>query len=461
MHSSFHSLGRKLARFVFLILLLSSSCNNFSPTDTSPAVPTEAVYPDKNTLEPYLRETLVSTRSVPQVTPSGTSIPDTTRMTSVWEGLTASQYIVFSALSFNENEQALADLKILSADGKIERSIVNIPEGSTSSVKLSPNRKYLAYIDAYSALSEINILDLTSNQIISFPQIAPCSSVHWAPDNINLVASCEEVYIVNLMDQTLTPIILGRGPQQTDVDVVSWSPNGKWIAIRRFYDNMWDRDLGGELYLIDTICLMDPITCHEHMRFVDKVRSNFESPTWSPDSMYLAAYLHNGEIGIWGTTQAKVKKVKIPDWEKGNDIFRPYGDLAWSPDGVWFAFTQLNPGNELKRDSYDIYLMPVSGEGKKVLLQTNTIYWVAGWFVIPYLAEPGKVYEITSIGEQLRLHVSPGLDSEIRYQLESGEIVTVLDGLKEVDGYQWWEIITETGNKGWAVCIPEWYEPKN
>jgi len=56
-------------------------------------------------------------------------------------------------------------------------------------------------------------------------------------------------------------------------------------------------------------------------------------------------------------------------------------------------------------------------------------------------------------GDGLRLRINPGLNNQIMFIGVEGEIFTVSDGPREVDGYIWWYLtsIDDETVKGWGV----------
>lgn len=57
----------------------------------------------------------------------------------------------------------------------------------------------------------------------------------------------------------------------------------------------------------------------------------------------------------------------------------------------------------------------------------------------------------TTAGDRLNLREGPGLDFEIVEKLDAGTLVTLIDGPRKADGYQWWRIRNDAGIEGWAV----------
>ncbi len=66
-----------------------------------------------------------------------------------------------------------------------------------------------------------------------------------------------------------------------------------------------------------------------------------------------------------------------------------------------------------------------------------------------FVGDMAEVY--TTRGDRLNLRSGAGLEFEIVEKLDAGDLVTLLDGPRKVDGYAWWRIRDAAGNEGWAV----------
>lgn len=71
----------------------------------------------------------------------------------------------------------------------------------------------------------------------------------------------------------------------------------------------------------------------------------------------------------------------------------------------------------------------------------------------------GSAYTITEEGSDLNLRDQPGLGGRILERLETGDMVQLIGGPVEADGYTWWQFNNcFTDETGWAVEEPAWYE---
>lgn len=63
----------------------------------------------------------------------------------------------------------------------------------------------------------------------------------------------------------------------------------------------------------------------------------------------------------------------------------------------------------------------------------------------------GRARVNTSEGDSLRVRATPGTNAELIGQLQTGTMVTILDGPQQVNDFTWWQVRADTGIEGWAV----------
>lgn len=69
--------------------------------------------------------------------------------------------------------------------------------------------------------------------------------------------------------------------------------------------------------------------------------------------------------------------------------------------------------------------------------------------------EIGSYVQVSGTGiDGLRMRVSPGLASEVRFVAIEAEVFQVLDGPRDIDGYVWWYLQApyDEDVNGWAVA---------
>lgn len=54
-------------------------------------------------------------------------------------------------------------------------------------------------------------------------------------------------------------------------------------------------------------------------------------------------------------------------------------------------------------------------------------------------------------GRGLNIRVNPTTSANLAASAKDGDLLVVLEGPKEADGYTWWKVKTEAGKEGWAA----------
>jgi hypothetical protein len=73
----------------------------------------------------------------------------------------------------------------------------------------------------------------------------------------------------------------------------------------------------------------------------------------------------------------------------------------------------------------------------------------------PGVIAVGSFVEVTGTGVVgLRMHETPGLDSQTLFLGMDAEVFKITDGPKDVDGYTWWHLVApyDEQRQGWAVA---------
>jgi len=240
----------------------------------------------------------------------------------------------------------------------------------------------------------------------------------WFPGETNVVFGVGPevgtgLYLLEISSGNLTFIIDLTG--FNDPNLLEWclSPDGEKIAVVDGQGNLQ------VLSLNDGSAINLP-------GFYQYVR-------WARDSQ-MVYYFHGPdwydvkELGIYDLRSGKMSTLfTLSELEKYG-IFGPFdsspqGDkiVFWGGDEIWLITLSEWPG------------------------KTN-------W-------QEGDVFVITQAGADLNLRDAPTLSGTILRQLQPGDVVTIISGPVQADGYNWWQMQTGDGTVGWAVNTLGWYEP--
>jgi Tol biopolymer transport system component len=138
------------------------------------------------------------------------------------------------------------------------------------------------------------------------------------------------------------------------IEDAAWSPDGRWIA----YERQYDEPRRGGLYLVQ------PNGAHRHR----VVRGQISSFAWSPDGKRLAVAIgYPADVAVVGVDGRGLKRLRL----NGPSTMQ---DLNWSPDGHLLAFEAEQPN----RSGGFVWIVRTNGRALRRLMNGGTSE-VIGW----------------------------------------------------------------------------------
>jgi dipeptidyl aminopeptidase/acylaminoacyl peptidase len=238
---------------------------------------------------------------------------------------------------------------------------------------------------------------LTSLERIRSHALSPDgSAISYIKDS----ASLSDVYLLPLNGQWPTRITTDRDlwPYWDD-EIPDWSPDGKWLAfcvkghvhvvscetgrLKKITDftsaassPRWMPDSNGiiitvERYEYDQLILTDRDGSWPHMLTNDTIGDHWDARP-SPDGKFITYILRRYD----DLNRLDVILLEIGTGKQTTLYGKPStraGNVRWSPDGKWIAFTSQETGRE------ELYLIKPSGEGLRQLTKANEDIMQFAW----------------------------------------------------------------------------------
>jgi dipeptidyl aminopeptidase/acylaminoacyl peptidase len=318
------------------------------------------------------------------------------------------------------------DLYVAAADGRGEELVASHPQAIESCIdgltfRFSPDGTSLAYIrdggtaeDCRGAPSSELLLRMADGRTRSLVRDDAWFDFAWAPDGQRLVIATvgldPRVSIVDLGGDVVGHVVMPEGfslrdPDLSGVSPISWSPDGRWIAVPGCVGCDWKHGL---YYLV--------------------VPADGQGATWPPGSTLggqdaYAAWAPDARLAvpIQGRIEilspepvGEVPHIPLPDGRTAG------ARVAWSADGTTLAASAVSLAG---RDSEDLAIVNADGGGSTVL---------------PIHAPVGGVGEMLWSQDGARVLLVEGAGSDgprstiVSVPVQGGDPMLLVDG---VDGH--------------------------
>jgi WD40 repeat protein/transcriptional regulator with XRE-family HTH domain len=141
-------------------------------------------------------------------------------------------------------------------------------------------------------------------------------SIRWASTDDRIVSAGDDGRLHVWYPQTATPSLtfVYTGPQNSTINEVDWSPDGRWIASAHADSHvyLWDASTGGHV-----------LTYADHTASVRTAR-------WMPDGKYIASGGVDNTVQVWNATTGQKL---LSNSNYADDVL----EVAWSLDGKRLA----------------------------------------------------------------------------------------------------------------------------
>lgn len=207
----------------------------------------------------------------------------------------------------------------------------------------------------------LEITNLTHNRAY---EIYP----RWSPDGERIAFATDvtgdwEVFVINRDGSELTN--LSNNPDADDGGGLDWSPDGNHIV---FISN---RDNRAGMYIMDADGSNPHLLLPNFPSWADSFPESVDHvPVWSPTSNQIAFVSHREDgYGIYLVNNDGSDLTYLTPHADFPPTGR-YGQLAWSPDGVFLAFEMSTAG----LNSTDLYLIAPPDSSNPIRLTNNDLY---------------------------------------------------------------------------------------
>jgi len=228
---------------------------------------------------------------------------------------------------------------------------------------ISPDGMVVAY---WVPSSPIHFRDLLSGRDREVPGTLGCAWLGFSPDPERIVCSDGDVRVVDVVTGGSTQLNVCP-PDVIEQGVICggtlWSPDGRWIAYRRYRARSGPAGPDEGIYIIDTTCIPQPSTCQAAVQ--GPTGSAHWGYSWSPDGSRLAAAALDA-LSLLDLATRGWSEVPL------TESFTFINEVAWSPDGTTLAFV----------DSDDYLFAVGASGGSPVQIAIGNDLSIVGWFVV-------------------------------------------------------------------------------
>lgn len=269
-------------------------------------------------------------------------------------------------IAFFSDRDGDAEIYMMNADGT---SVVRLTESKGIDVpsSWSPDGRKLAFVSERSGSYNIYAMSVDGSK--STVQLTHDSegtgSPSWSPDGRRIAFSTwregdSEIYVMNPDGTNIVQLT----DSDADEDAPSWSPDGQKIAFTLFPRSIFDPD--SEIFVMDA-------DGNNTRQLTDNDTFDY-FPVWSPDGgaiLFTSTSATTGWVKNNTDTYQRRYDTNIYVMKAdGSDIRQLThdnisGDISWSPDGQYMAFSYASQSPFVKSE---IYVMKANGSGRRPLI---------------------------------------------------------------------------------------------
>jgi serine/threonine protein kinase len=305
----------------------------------------------------------------PSPLPTATSLPSPTSTPPGGTGI----------IAFASSRDGVPQIYLMNADGSNIRPLTNEQDGACQP-DWSPDGLHLVYIspckarqDSYPG-SSLYVMDADGSNKTALPTtLGGDFEPAWSPDGTRIAFTSTrdgffEIYALNLETNQIEKL--------TDAQKISassyarqpaWNPFGNQLAY------VLKRVGVTQIWLTRGL----PVTVQQFNDQLTDNTINASLPAWSPNGEFIVFNQTSGDSPAW------LMRLRYEDRASRNairvDVDPPILDVSFSPDGFWIAFESKPSENA----SHDIYLITVTGAGKKQLTTDPSADFDPVWRPLP------------------------------------------------------------------------------